>query len=159
MHYRASSLFQYLFNHSVYFLGNLPFYSAVHPIPSRLHKLLPSVRHCGCVPTPHLCTVSIGWLRHSLVSFILRLDRSRGFAGARGPAGEQAQSSSADQREPVELRGHEQTRSQITLPGHHKRDPVEGNRGVPAKEETDRECGRKLKKSSYNQKLKQYVSP
>lgn len=88
------------------------------------------------------------------MSFILRLDRSRGFAGVRGPAGEQAQSSSADQGEPVELWGHEQTRSEITLPGHHKRDPVEGNRGVPGKEEMDRECGWKLKKLSYNQKAK-----
>lgn len=65
------------------------------------------------------------------MSFVVGLDRSRGFAGARGAAGEQAQGPPADQGEPVELRGHEQSRSQITLPGHRERNPVEGNRGVP----------------------------
>lgn len=74
------------------------------------------------------------------MSFVIGLDRSRRFAGARRSAGEQAQCPPADQGEPVELRGHEESRSEITLPGHLKRNPVEGNRGVPGKEEMDRKC-------------------
>lgn len=56
-----------------------------------------------------------------------------GATGTRGPTGEQAQSTAADEAEPVKLRCHEQRGTQVTLPGHGERDPVERDRCVPEK--------------------------
>lgn len=87
------------------------------------------------------CAVAVGGLLGQRRAIRLPLLSGGGGGGWGGRAGlrslraggahEEPQGAPADEREPVELRGHEQRGAQVTVPGHGQRDQVEGDGRVP----------------------------
>lgn len=63
--------------------------------------------------------------------FGLRVCVANGCFVPRG-SGEEAEGASADEGKPVDLRGHQQSRTNVTLPGNRQRHHVEGDGRVSA---------------------------
>lgn len=78
--------------------------------------------------------VAIGGLGQCVAIHLALLDSSGGWRWSPGArrAREEPQGAPADEGEPVELGGHEQGSTKITMPWHRQRNHVEWDRCVPA---------------------------
>lgn len=71
------------------------------------------------------------WTHPSVSIHLLRQTATVQQGRVRAPRGELTESSSADQREPVELQGPQQSSPQVTLPGGHQGHPVQWDGCIP----------------------------